>query len=187
MTLLSSLTNRLFAAMALLAVVSIAAATYYATAAVTAQAEGELRRGLEEADTFVEEYRTQLLDHFSREARLVADLPLLKAAVAEQDPPTVRPIAEDLQKQLVADFFVVTNPRGVELARIGTTDQDGILQVVSVPIHIGEEAPVFLGTLSVGFSLDSRTAYRFKALTNSEIVFGAEGTVRAGTLGTATW
>ncbi|HJR60209.1 MAG TPA: ATP-binding protein [Vicinamibacterales bacterium] len=187
MTLLSSLTNRLFAAMALLAVVSIASATYYATAAVTAQAEGELRRGLEEAGILVEEYRTQLLDHFSREARLVADLPLLKAAVAEQDPPTVKPIAEYLKEELVADFFVVTNPRGIELARIETTDQDGILQVVSVPIYSGEDAPVLFGTLSVGFSLDARTAYRFKALTNSEIVFGAEGTVRAGTLGSATW
>ena len=38
MTLLSSLTNRLFVAMALLAVLSIGAATYYATRAVTAQA-----------------------------------------------------------------------------------------------------------------------------------------------------
>ena len=44
MSVLSSLTNRLFAAMAVLALVSIAAATYYATRAVTEQAEGELRR-----------------------------------------------------------------------------------------------------------------------------------------------
>src|SRR5215217_1660826 len=75
MTVFSSLTNRLFIAMALLAVLSIGAATYYATAAVTAQAEGELRRGVEEAGTLVEEYRTLLLEHFNREARLVADLP----------------------------------------------------------------------------------------------------------------
>ncbi len=81
--------------MALLAVVSIGAATYDATAAVTAQAEGELRRGLGEAGTLVQEYRSQLLDHFSREARLVADLPLLKAAVGVNDPPTLQPIAED--------------------------------------------------------------------------------------------
>src|SRR5688572_30774614 len=169
MSVFSSLTNRLFLAMALLAVVSIAAATYYATAAVTAQAEGELRRGLDEAGTLVEEYRTLLFEHFSREARLVADLPRLKAAVFEKHAPTLKPIAEEYQKQLGADFFVVTDPRGLELARIDAPAQNGILQVVSVPIYIGETAPEFLGTLSVGFSLDSRAATRFKGLTASEI------------------
>src|SRR6187551_3263701 len=102
MTILSSLANRLFVAMALLAVLSIAAVTYYATAAVTAQAEAELRRNLDEAGTLVEEYRTLLLDHFSREARLVADLPVLKAAVSENHPPTVQPIAADYRKLLGA-------------------------------------------------------------------------------------
>jgi signal transduction histidine kinase len=187
MTLLSSLTNRLFVAMALLAVISIGAATYYATAAVTAQAEGELRRGLDEAGTLVQEYRGQLLDHFSREARLVADLPLLKAAVAVNDPPTLQPIAEDYQKRLGADFFVVTNARGRELARIGAADQSGILQVVSVPIYIGEDNPELLGTLSVGFSLNSSTAARFRALTNSELVFAADGVIRSATLPPSTW
>ena len=89
--ILSSLRNRIFLTSALLAVLSIAAVTYYATAAVTAQAEAELRRNLDEAGTLVEEYRTLLLDHFSREARLVADLPVLKAAVSENHPPTVHP------------------------------------------------------------------------------------------------
>lgn len=187
MTLLSSLTNRLFAAMALLAVLSIAAATYYATAAVTAQAEDELRRGLDEAGALVEEYRGLLLDHASREARLVADLPKLKAAVGVNDPPTLKPIAEDYQQQLDADFFVVTNPKGTELARVGSPDPDGILQVVSVPIVIGEEVPEFLGTLSVGFSLDARTAARFKSLTNSEIAFGVDGVIRVATLPASAW
>ena len=100
MTGLSSLANRLFVAMALLAVLSIAAVTYYATAAVTVQAEAELGRGLYEAGRLVEEYRRLLLDHFSREAKLVTDLPLLKAAVSENHPPTLQPIAANLQEQL---------------------------------------------------------------------------------------
>lgn len=79
MSIFSSLTNRLFFAMALLAVISIGAATYYATAAVTAQAEGELRRGLAEAGTLMDEYREVLFERFRREATLVADLPRFKA------------------------------------------------------------------------------------------------------------
>ena len=184
---LSSLTNRLFVAMALLAVLSIAAVTYYATAAVTAQAEAELRRGLYEAGRMVEEYRRNLLDHFSREAELVADLPKLKAAVSENHAPTVQPIAADYQKKLGADFFVVTNARQQELTRIAAGEPNGILQVVSVPIYIGEVAPELLGTLSVGFALDGRTAERFKALTNSEVIFAANDTIRAGTLPATSW
>jgi signal transduction histidine kinase/uncharacterized membrane-anchored protein YhcB (DUF1043 family) len=187
MTLLSSLTNRLFAAMALLAVLSIAAATYYATAAVTAQAEGELRRGLDEAAEQVEEYRSRLFEHLNREARLVADLPRLKAAVYENHAPTVKPIAEEYQKQLEADFFVVTNAKGVELARFVSPEQSGILEVVSVPIYINETVPEFLGTLSVGFSLDSRAATRFKGLTASEIAFAAGGRIRASTIPESGW
>jgi signal transduction histidine kinase len=183
----SSLSDRLFLAMALLAVTSIGAATYYATAAVTAQAEGELRRGLHEAGTLVEEYHRLLLEHFSREAKLVADLPLLKAAVGVNDPPTLRPIAEEYQRQLGSDVFVVTNPAGRELASLGSPGDAAVVQVVSVPIYIGQESPEILGTLSVGFALDARAAARFKALTNSEVAFAVDGAIQAATLPPESW
>ena len=51
MSLFSSLTNRIFFGSALLAVGSIAIAIYNVNVAVTRQAEQELRRGLDEADT----------------------------------------------------------------------------------------------------------------------------------------
>ncbi|MEO6213964.1 MAG: hypothetical protein ABIP65_10090, partial [Vicinamibacterales bacterium] len=187
MTIFSSLTNRLFFAMALLAVLSIGAATYYATAAVTAQAEGELRRGVDEAGTLVDEYRNLLLEHFNREARLVADLPVFKATVALNDPPTLAPIARGYAQQLGAELLVVTNPQGAVLARISTGVGKGILQEVSVPIWIDPRQPEVLGTLSVGFSLDGRAAARFRALTNSEIAFGAGGVVQASTLPESAW
>lgn len=187
MNVLSSLTNRLFAAMALLALVSIAAATYYATAAVTAQAEGELRRDVDEAGTLVEEYRALIFEHFNREARLVADLPRLKAAVAENHAPTLAPIAEEYRTQLGADLLVVVNPQGTELARTGTEAASGILETVSAPIAIRSAGTEFLGTLKVGVSLDARAAARFKALTNSEIAFGRDGTIKVATLPEASW
>lgn len=187
MSLLSSLTNRIFGAMALLTVASIGAATYYATSAVTAQAEGELRRGLSEAETLVEEYRRLLFEHFTREARLVADLPLVKAAVETNDPPTMRPIAETLQQQLGADLLVVRNRRGGVLAHVGPEDETEILQQVSTPIAIGRDLPEVLGTLTVGFSLDARAAARFRELTSSEIAFGSGGRIRTSTLPRDVW
>lgn len=214
MTLFSSLTNRIFFASALLAVLSIAVAIYNINVAVTTQAEQEMTRGVAEAGTLVEEYRRLLFDHFSREARLVADLPLLKAAVELNHPPTVRPIAEEYRQQLGSDLLLVSNPSGTLLADITepalgrlppdaltairnaprgretalfVPHADGILQIVSVPIWIDPRQPELLGTLSVGFTLDSRAAARFRALTNSEIAFGMNGRIQASTLAEDVW
>jgi uncharacterized membrane-anchored protein YhcB (DUF1043 family) len=68
MRLFASLTNRIFVATAALAVMGIAVAVYRINVAVTAQAENELRRGLVEAANLLEEHRTTLFEHFSREA-----------------------------------------------------------------------------------------------------------------------
>jgi two-component system, NtrC family, nitrogen regulation sensor histidine kinase NtrY len=214
MTAFSSLTNRIFFASAALAVLSIGVAIYNVNVAVTAQAERELTRGLDEAGTLVEEYRRLLFDHFSREARLVADLPRLKAAVETNDPPTVRPIAEEYQRQLGADLLLVASPAGDILAEITEAPigrlgpealtmiraaprgresalflphSGGILQIVSVPVWMYPAQPQLLGTLSVGFTLDPRAAARFKALTNSEVAFGIDGRIQASTLPDTLW
>ena len=211
MRLIASLTNRIFVASALLAVLSIAIAVYNMNVAVSRQAEQELMRGLEEADALVGEYRRLLMAHFSREARLVADLPKLKAAVETGHPPTVQPLARDYLAQLGADLLLVTRSGGDLLAaavpaEAGDVPHEavtwsgqapphaetatflrqpgGILQMVSVPISIGSE---FLGTLSVGFALDPRTAGRFRSLTNSEIAFGMDGRIEVSTLPEDRW
>jgi signal transduction histidine kinase len=168
MTIFSSLTNRIFFASALLAVASIAIAIYNVNVAVTHQAEQELRRGLDEAGTLIEEYRRVLVEHFTREARLIADLPRLKATVDTNDPTTVQPIAENYQRQLNADLLVITGRSGQALAEVASEDagtmapsslsgvdaavagherssfwphRGGILQVVSVPIWIDPALP----------------------------------------------
>jgi signal transduction histidine kinase/uncharacterized membrane-anchored protein YhcB (DUF1043 family) len=215
LSLFSSLTNRIFFGSALLAVGSIAIAIYNVNVAVTRQAEMELRRGLDEAGTVIEEYRRQLVDHFTREARLIADLPRLKAAVDTKHPTTVQPIAEEYQRELTADLLLVTDRDGHTLGEIASTDAltgsyaslpgvksaaegresssfwphaGGILQVVTVPIWIDPRQPEILGTLTVGVSLDTGAANRFRSLTNnSDIAFGMNGTIRASTLPREMW
>lgn len=206
MNIFSSLTNRIFFASAILTVVAIAVAVYRVNVAVTAQAENELRRGIDEAGTQLKEYRTTLFEHYAREGRLVADLSNMKAAMDTLDRPTVEPIAERYQRQIGCDLLLVTDRSGAVLAESGRVAIDdptgllrqavadakrgketlslwphpgGVIQVVTVPSFTG---PEFFGTVSVGFSLDAETAQRFKRLTNSDIAFAVDGHVEASTL-----
>lgn len=206
MSVFSSLTNRIFLAGALLVLVSISIAVYRVNVLVTSQAQDELRNGLNEAASLVHEYKRAQFDQFTRLGALVADLPRLKAAVAEQDPPTVQPVAEEYERKIQADLFIVTGKTGRVLARTGRVSPDpvaldemlaahlarhdstwfwpyadGLFQIAAIPISI-EPGPEVLGTLVVGFSLDAATAGRFKALTNSDIVFVAGSRIVASTL-----
>ena len=199
---LSSLTNRIFLASALLASLSLGFAFYFVNGRVTSEAEAELRRGLHEAATLVDQQRTSLTETFTLFARVVGDLPELEAAVGTGDPPTVQPLAEDYGAQMKADLVIVRGRDGTRLASAGVDvaslpplaaapDSDaevsafwphsrGVLQVVSVPILLGLPATEVMGRLTVGFFLDDLRANAFKDATGSEIAFGAAGRVLAG-------
>jgi signal transduction histidine kinase len=206
MSLLSSLTNRIFFASAMLVLASISVIVYRVNVSITSQAQAELVNGLNEAASLVDEYKRAQFDHFVGLGRLVADLPRLKAAVAEDHPPTVQPIAEEYEQQIKADLFIVIGKNRRVLARTGRIAlaalaiedmppiagsgseatafwpyAGGVLQLAALPISI-EPGPELLGTLIVGFSLDGATAGRFKALTNSDIVFRVGSRTVASTL-----
>jgi len=209
MRVLGSITNRIFLASALLAMLSIGAAVYFVSARMTTQTELDLQGDLTEAATLVDDQRRTQFDNFARTARLIADLPKFKAVVEIADPPTLAPIASDYLAQAGADLFLVTGRRGERLAlavetganplAISPPDQAaaadgkarpsfwahpaGVLEVVSVPITIGLDRPDVLGVLSVGYLLDDRRAAQFKALTGADIAFAMDGVVRASTLG----
>jgi signal transduction histidine kinase len=208
MRMLSSLTNRIFLASAALTLLCMGIAIYLVNVRVTASAEDELQRGLVQTGDFVDQQRAAMSDLFTVTARLVADLPKLKAAVDTNDPPTVEPVAGEYRRQVGSDLLLVTDRAGRILA--ASSDQapdlrppslptirealagresatfwrvpNGLLQVVSVPITVGAAPPEILGTLSVGFLLGDALAARLKGLTGSEIAFAAGGSVLASTL-----
>ena len=209
MNAFSSLTNRIFFATAVLAVFSIAVAIYIVNRAVSLQADAELQRGITEAATLVEEYRKFSFETFARDARLIADIPQLKAAVDTHDPATVEPLAREYQTVANADLFAIADNTGKVLVRLGTSEipdaevadaavvrdaaverdtfwpgREGLLLIRSVPITVQKDV---LGTLILGASLDNRQAARFKVLTNSEIAFGVNGRIAAATLPAETW
>ena len=207
MRVLGSLSNRIFLASALLAMLSIGAAVYFVSARITSQTEVELQRDLAEAATLVDDQRRTQSDNFARTATLIADLPKFKAVVDIGDRPTLAPIAEDYLAKAGADLLLVTGRRGEQLAMVGAAEaqavnrpQDpttaatmkatttfwghptGVLEIVSVPITLDTE---LLGILSIGYLLDEHRASQFKAVTGADIAFAIDGSVRASTLGPA--
>lgn len=206
---LASLRSRMFLASVLLTVFSIAVATYLVGVRVNQAAEDGLRRNIVATGRLVEQLRSTRAETFATMARLFADAPKLKAAVATNDPPTVQEVASDYQGQLHARLLQITSRAGRVLATIGAppgglTDpaavaavaeaghgresvtilpaSDGVLQLMTVPIVIGLERPDVLGALSVGFLLDDALAAQLKEVTGSDIAFGMNGQVLASTL-----
>src|SRR5215510_1701946 len=173
MRVVSSLTNRIFLACAVVAALSLGFAFSFVNVRASREAEEELRRGLDEAGRLVDEHRATLTDTFTRLARLIADLPKLKAAVETGDPPTVQPLADEYARQMRADVLVLTSPKGEILARSGERVDDlpraiaradavdevstflpherGLLQIVSVPLVLDGDLPAVLGRLTAGF------------------------------------
>jgi signal transduction histidine kinase len=206
MRFVSSLTNRVFLACTLLAMLSLGFAFYFVNERASTAAEAELRREMLEAGSLVDQHDATRTDHFTRLARVVADLPKLKAAVETADPPTVQPLADEYREEVNADLLLLTGPDGRVLGSAGAESESvtsafkaadlrstdelsmftphsrGVLQLVSVPILLDGAIPAILGRLTVGLFLDRRLATEFKDLTGSEIAFGASGRILAATL-----
>jgi len=201
----SSLTNRIFIASTLLAIVSLGLAFYFVNARVSSEAEADLRRSLTEAATLVDLRRQNLTDTFRTMARLVADIPKLKAAMAEADAATAQPVADELRQLISADLLVLTDPRGNILGvsggdaepilRLGDPAEPleeistflprarGLLEAISVPVvTLDGDPPLVYGRLSVGFFMDDQLAARFKELTGTEVAFASQGKVLASSL-----
>ena len=207
--MLSSLSNRIFLASALLAVLSIGTALYLVNVVVTRQAEAELEESLVEAGELVTQFQSLFFTTLLSEARIVADVSQLKAAVDTKHGPTVAPLAAEYREAVQADLVVVTHRNGSVLAVIGEpglssaqlaeqrsvkaalagrsavdvwSQGSGLLQIVSVPIFIDPLQPEVLGTLTAGLRLDRSLADRIKTITRSDVVFVDGGQPRGSTL-----
>jgi signal transduction histidine kinase len=200
----SSLSNRIFLACTLLATLSIGFAFSFVNAKATREAENDLRRSLQEAAELADQHReTTLTDTLTRLARLVADLPKLKAATETGDPPTVQPLVLDYRAQMKADLIVVSGRDGQVLGTSGAEGTTvpavgrpavgkeysvflphtrGLLQIISVPIQVGVERAEVLGRLTAGFFLDHDRALQFKRVIDSDIAFGVNGQILASSL-----
>jgi signal transduction histidine kinase len=209
MKVLSSLRSRMFLASAALAVLCIGTAMYLVSVRATEEAERTLEREIIATGAKVDQLRADRTQMFMVMARLIADLPKLKAALETDDPTTVADIARGYQEQLKASLFILTNkrgdvlytsggsPRAGEIAahqpavRDALSDREtlsllpqptGILQVITVPVRLDQPTRSILGTVSAGFLLDDALGAQLKKITGSDIAFGMDGQILASTL-----
>ena len=207
MRIASSLTNRIFLASTLLAVLALGFTLYFVNVRLTAEAEADLRRSVTGTATLVDRRRQDDTDTFTILARNIADLPKLKAAVSTNDRLTVQPLADQYLAPLNVDLYLVTGRTSGVLAASApdvpnlkavqfpadsseefftlTTHQRGMLQIISVPLFIefiDTGVTEVLGRLSVGFFMDDAVASRMRELTGSEVAFVADGHVFASSL-----
>ena len=112
MPILSSLRSRIFLASAVLAMLCIGVAIALVNVTVTQDAERTLAREIVATGAQIDQLRAERTRTFTLMARLIADLPRLKAAVETNDPPTVQDVAKDYQSQLNASLVLVTNRQG---------------------------------------------------------------------------
>lgn len=209
MRALGSLSNRLVLVCVLLTTTSIGAAMLFVSLRLTREHDEAMARRLDEALTLVEGDRRLLLGTSARLARLVADLPKLKAAIATGDVPTVAPIVASYRDEIGADVLIVSDADGRALITAGDMPADlhaqrltlataaspppggvltlahprGLLQLVSVPIVLGFDPVERLGTLSVGVLLDDEQARQLRASSGSEVAFALGTRVLASSLG----
>ncbi len=209
MRILSSLRSRIFLASALLAMLCIGVAIYLVSQRVTEEAEKTLEREMGATAAQVDHLRVERARMFTLMARLIADLPKLKAGIDTNDPLTLKSIAGDYQAKLNANLVLVTNKNGEVLYAAGGSPRaaaiaanqpairealgghdsvsllpqpNGILQIITVPVTLELPRHEVLGTLSAGFLLDNTLAAELKQITGSDIAFGMDGQVLAATL-----
>src|SRR3954462_795583 len=209
MRILSSLRSRVFLASALLAGLCIAVAIWLVNITVTKEAERTLQREIVATGAQVDQLRAERTQTFTLMARLIADLPKLKAAMETNDPPTVQDIAGGYHPQLQASLLLVTNKAGQVLYAAGGSPRaaaiaanqpairdalagrdslsllpqpNGILQVVTIPVTLKRPRREILGTFSTGFLLDDTLARQLKNITGSDVAFGMDGQILASTL-----
>jgi signal transduction histidine kinase len=188
------------------AILALAFALRFVTERATRSAEAELGRGLDEASGLVARRYASRLDALATTARLVADLPLLKAAVTTSDPLTVEPVALDYASLVKVPLLALAGREGSPLAVVGPhaeagvdagdlrealsghevrgfrSGPRGVLHAITVPMAFRTRSPEVVGALTLALALDDALAEDLRGVTESQVALVSDGRVLASSL-----
>jgi signal transduction histidine kinase len=200
-TLLLSLVSVSFglAALSLLAVHTI----------VEKQIRHEISSDLEHSILTFQNIQTQRRQMLSREAALLADLPVLKSLMTTDDGPTIRDGAKEFYRLSGCDFFALADANGELVALFqqgvpwdGTKPASGLreadftsteshyvlrngqlYELSSQPIYFGSSVSgTRLGYVAVGYAVNDQVVMEVSGAAAAEVIFFADGEIVATTL-----
>jgi signal transduction histidine kinase len=197
-TLLLSLVSVSFglAALSLLAVHTI----------VVKQIRNGISDDLERSIVTFQNIQTQRRQMLSREASLLADLPVLKSLMTTQDAPTIRDGAADLYRLSGCEFFALADPGGnvialfqqgvpwdgardVSVGVFTSSESHYVLragrlyEVSSQPLYFGSAlSGTKLGYVAVGYAVNDQVVREVSEAAAAEVTFFANGAIVATTL-----
>jgi signal transduction histidine kinase len=200
-TLLLSLVSVSFglAALSLLAVHKI----------VEKQIRQEISSDLERSIVTFQNIQTQRRQMLSREASLLADLPVLKSLMTTEDGPTIRDGAKDVYRLSGCEFFALADANGdlvalfqqgvpwdgaktvpgISEADFTSTESHYVLrngqlyEVSSRPLYFGSLlSGTRLGYVAVGYAVNNQVVREVSEAAAAEVIFFGDGEIVATTL-----
>ncbi len=169
----------------------------------------DISSDLEHSILTFQNIQAQRREMLSREASLLADLPVLKSLMTTDDPPTIRDGAKEFYRLSGCDFFALADANGDMVALFqqgvpwdGTKTVPGVSEAVftspeshyvlrngrlyevsSRPLYFGSAlSGTRLGYVAVGYAVNNQVVREVSEAAAAEVIFFADGEIVATTL-----
>lgn len=175
---------------------------------VRAQVRNEIFADLRTSITIFQNFQRDRELTLAHSARLVADLPILRALMTTQHEPTIQDVSSDLWRLAGSDLFVLADRSGKVVALHSKTPGFGhdsaeeflrrgvdhleesahwwfggrqLYEVFVMPIYFGKASDSrLLGLLAVGYEIDNRVLQEVSGIAGGEVAFRyADAVVRS--------
>jgi eukaryotic-like serine/threonine-protein kinase len=188
------LTQKILLFTSVLVVALVATSLVFTTVQANRLAEENVTRGLGETRQVWETFQADRYNKLKLGIRVLGNDPFFKSLVETKDAATILDTLKERNEEIKADFFIVTDPSGLVVARTDRPAQgedlskapivmkplegeesatvwrtsDRLYHAVSVPMVTGGELK---GVLVAGYAVNEALASQIRKLTHSEIAF----------------
>jgi HAMP domain-containing protein/predicted Ser/Thr protein kinase len=188
------LTQKILLFTSVLVVALVATSLVFTTVQANRLAEENVTRGLGETRQVWETFQADRYNKLKLGIRVLGNDPFFKSLVETKDAATILDTLKERNEEIKADFFIVTDPSGMVVARTDRPAQgedlskapivmkplegeesatvwrtsDRLYHAVSVPMVTGGELK---GVLVAGYGINEALASQIRKLTHSEIAF----------------
>jgi eukaryotic-like serine/threonine-protein kinase len=188
------LTQKILLFTSVLVVALVATSLVFTTVQANRLAEENVTRGLGETRQVWETFQADRYNKLKLGIRVLGNDPFFKSLAETKDAATILDTLKERNEEIKADFFIVTDPSGMVVARTDRPAQgedlskapivmkplegeesatvwrtsDRLYHAVSVPMVTGGELK---GVLVAGYAVNEALASQIRKLTHSEIAF----------------